>query len=281
MYKTKLGLGLSASFGLSDADQIRLFRKTGFEAFFSDWKQGADIGAYRAIADETGIEYQSIHAPFDKAALMWKPRPEAQAAIDELIACLQDCSNYHVSIMIAHTFIGFKDHMPTKYGVENYGVVVDAAKQLGVQIALENTEGEEYLDCLMEAFQDCSHVGFCLDTGHEMCYNYSRDMLEKYGDRLIATHINDNLGISREDGEIFWTDDLHLLPFDGVGDWEDIARRLNRHRYEGILTFELTRASKPDRHDNDKYMKWTPEEYIAEAYARACRVAALKQRMKE
>ena len=43
-----------------------------------------------------------------------------------------------------------------------------------------------------------------------------KDMLELYGDRLIATHINDNLGVSNSDGKIFRTDDLHLLPFDGI-----------------------------------------------------------------
>lgn len=55
-------------------------------------------------------------------------------------------------------------------------------------------------------------------------------MLSLYGDRLIATHINDNLGVS----------------------------------------------DKPNRHENDKYVKMTLEEYIAECYIRVCKVAYLK-----
>ncbi|MCR5681236.1 MAG: sugar phosphate isomerase/epimerase, partial [Clostridiales bacterium] len=101
----------------------------------------------------------------------------------------------------------------------------------------------------------------------------------RYPGRLIATHINDNLGIRDYGGRTFWYDDLHLLPFDGVGDWEDIARRLAV--FDGPLTFELTTHSKPDRHENDKYAKLTPEEYLAEAYARACRVATLVQKTKK
>ena len=101
-------------------------------------------------------------------------------------------------------------------------------------------------------------------------------MLAKYGDRLIATHINDNLGISKYDGEIYWTDDLHLLPFDGVADWQNVTERISRCGYDGILTFELIRLSKRERHENDKYMKMPLDEYLAEAYARACRVATLK-----
>ena len=83
------------------------------------------------------------------------------------------------------------------------------AKERGVKVAFENTEGEEYLEALMDNFKDDDTVGFCWDTGHEMCYNHSQDMLAKYGDRLIATHINDNLGISDYDGKITWLDDLH------------------------------------------------------------------------
>jgi sugar phosphate isomerase/epimerase len=101
-------------------------------------------------------------------------------------------------------------------------------------------------------------------------------MLALYGDRLLCTHLNDNLGIKDYTGRITWLDDLHLLPFDGVGDWLGIARRLNRHQFDGPLTFELTTISKPDRHDNDLYASMDFRVYLAMAYQRACRVAALK-----
>lgn len=35
-------------------------------------------------------------------------------------------------------------------------------------------------------------------------------------DRLIATHLNDNYGVSDYGGVITPTDDHHLLPFDGI-----------------------------------------------------------------
>ena len=80
-------------------------------------------------------------------------------------------------------------------------------------------------------------------------------------------------------GAITWIDDLHLLPFDGAGDWEGIARRLAD--FDGPLTFELTTHSKPERHENDKYARLSPEEYLAEAYSRACRLAAMVQRARD
>ena len=109
-----------------------------------------------------------------------------------------------------------------------------------------------------------------------MCYNHSEDLFSRFGDRLIAMHLNDNLGIKDYDGKTIWTDDLHLLPFDGIADWTQIASDLRKYGDDLPLTFELTRKSKPRRHENDIYQKMTETEYLCEAYKRACRVAALK-----
>ena len=162
--------------------------------------------------------------------------------------------------------------------MERFVRLAREAETLGVRLAVENTEGEEYLAAVMDACRDIPAVGFCWDTGHEMCYNHSRDMTALYGDRLIATHLNDNLGIHDFDGEITYIDDLHLLPFDGIGDWDGIARRLNECGFSEPLTFELNTLSKPNRHENDGYAALPLEQYLALAYGRACRVATLVER---
>ena len=141
------------------------------------------------------------------------------------------------------------------------------------KVYFENTEGTEYLKAVLDAYADRACVGFCWDSGHEMCYNFSENLLAQYGHKLIATHINDNLGIKSFEGEIFWHDDLHLLPYDGMADWKELAHRLNKCGYNDILTFELNNKSKPNRHENDKYDRMPIEEYIAECYIRACRFA--------
>lgn len=256
-------------------EEIKLLHQTGFEGFFTGWGVNSPVAKWKAVADELGMMYQSIHAPFTKAAEMWKDRETARPAVDELLACLHACADNEVPIMVAHAFIGFKDHSPTEIGVENFEIVVKEAERLGVKVAFENTEGEEYLAALMELSKTYNSVGFCWDTGHEMCYNYSKDMPGLYKDKLICTHLNDNLGIKDYGGEITWHDDLHLLPFDGIADWDGIAKRLVRSGLTEPLTFELSRGSKPNRHENDKYGKMTNEEYVAEVYNRACRVAAL------
>lgn len=276
MYRTKLCLGVAKGFGIDTEKQIRLFHQTGFEGFFTVWDE--DLQKCRALADELGMEYQSVHAPFKKVAKIWQGGEEADEAVDELILCVRDCAASGVPIMVCHAYIGFApSEGPTLAGVEGFRRVVEEAEKLGIKVAFENTEGEEYLAALMSAFKGYDNVGFCWDTGHQMCYNAGTDMIALYGDRLICTHINDNLGIRDYGGKITYHDDLHLLPFDGIGDWNEITSKLNKCGYNDTLTFELKIQNSKNRFDNEKYQNISIEQYIAEAYARACRVAALKR----
>ena len=280
MYGMKLALGILGGTKLTDIEQLPLIKQTGFDAVFFGWKRGYDVALFKKKADEVGLDIQSVHAPFVQSAKMWLPKEEASDAISELLECLDACREIGAPIMVCHAFIGFKDHTPTQDGISNFGVVVERAREYGIKIAFENTEGREYLDALMNAFSGDSTVGFCYDTGHEQCYNRGERMLSHFGDRLIVTHINDNLGIKDFDGEITFLDDLHLLPFDGIIDWEMTAKEIAATPHTGYLTFELLPLSKKDRHDNDKYAKMPIEEYLAEAYARATKVAALVKREK-
>ena len=281
MWNQKLCLGTSTGFEYSIKEQIRMFRLAGFEGYFVGWERGMDIKDIKAYGDSLGMIFQSMHAPFGKVASMWEQTDKTELAIDEHLCCLRDCADNDVPIMVVHAFIGFDKHEPTQFGIDNFRIIVEEAQQLGVKVAFENVEGEEYLAAVMEAFKDYDCVGFCWDTGHEMCYNHSQDMMALYGDRILCTHINDNLGIRNYSGKITDQDDLHLLPFDGIADWQDIVHRLNKHNFDDILTFELSKKSKWKRHDNDMYDQMRFEDYVAAAYNRACRVATLKLRDKK
>lgn len=281
MWKQKLCIALGDQFRMDYEEQFKLIKKVGFDGFFVEWNDKMNIEKLRKQADENGLIFQSVHAPYYKSADMWTKGEKADIAVNELLDCLHACEKVGVPIMVCHAFIGFEDHSPNENGVENFGIIVKEAGKCGVKIAFENTEGEEYLAYLMDAFKDNENVGFCWDTGHEMCYNHSKDMMSLYGDRILCTHLNDNLGIKDFDGNITWIDDLHLLPFDGIADWTDIAKRLNKHNFNDILTFELNLNSKPDRHENDVYSNMEVEQYLTQAYIRACRVATIKQKVSE
>lgn len=272
MWKQKIGISLGNHYAIPTTEVVKLVAETGFDAISPEWEPDVDLQPIVDSAKAHGLQLQSLHAPFGLANQMWGEN--ADAALDELLASLEACRQYQIPVLVVHAWIGFDyTEKPTECGLLNYKKLVDKAREYGIHIAFENAEGEEFLFALMEYFKDDDSVGFCWDSGHEMCYNHSQPLLDRFGDKLLITHLNDNLGISRFDGRTFWTDDLHLLPFDGIADWNVNCERLRKARKLEYLNFELNIRSKPNRHENDVYMQMPLEQYFGEAYKRACRIA--------
>lgn len=253
--------------------KIEIIKSCGFNGLFYDKEKQSDKYLSEKIAglcSENDLIFQSIHAPFYGMDDIWHDESGEISAIMEkdLIDSIDECRLNRVPIVIMHTIIGMDNCTPTDLGIRRLERIIDHAVKNNITIAFENTEGEVYLKRLFDNFGDIENVGFCFDSGHEMCYNYSRDLLKEYGKYLVSTHLNDNLGMT-DIGNMTFLDDCHLLPFDGIRDWEKTARSLHKCNYEGMLTFEVIPQSKPGRTANDIYKDLTFEEYTALAYDRA------------
>ena len=266
----KLGIALMG-------DHVNMIGQIGWDAFFTGWDRN-NIERWANEAARNGLIYQSIHSPFSDAgnvSRMWREGEEGVAVTNLLIDCVKDCARFDIPVMVIHPFIGFRDHTPTQVGLDNYARVVEVANKLGVKLGFENVEGEEYLAALMERFWNEPCCGFCLDTGHEQCYNGGKDMMALYGEKLCHTHFNDNLGIFLPPDasvDITWHNDLHLTMGDGIVDWKGVMDRIDASPYEGPLICELTRGNKPGRHDHDGYAAMTMEAFYAFALERARKV---------
>lgn len=265
----KLGIALMG-------DHVNMIAQIGWEAFFTGWDRN-NIERWANEAARNGLIYQSIHSPFShqhKVSYMWQDREEGKFVTDQLIECVKDCAKFDIPVMVIHPFIGFKDHTPTQVGLDNYKRVVEVANKLGVTLGFENVEGEEYLAALMKEFWNEPCCGFCLDTGHEQCYNGGKDMMALYGEKLCHTHFNDNLGVLDKTLpiDLSWKNDLHLTMGDGIVDWKGVMDRIDASPYEGPLICELTRSNKLGRPDHDKYAAMSIDEYYAFALNRARKV---------
>lgn len=271
----KLCLGTGMGFSNSTEEQIRLIKEAGFDGFFTEMDTDENLMKYAEIAKEANLIYQSVHAPFGKMHIVWEgTEKEAEEVISELKGCIDACVKIGVPLLICHVIIGMERCTPNEKGASLFRNLAEYAKENKIKIAFENTEGEEYLQAVMKKCKDLENVGFCFDSGHEMCYNGNRDMLSLYGDRLIATHLNDNMGMKDKSIKT-WHDDLHLLPFDGIADWKNIAERLKKSICPEFLTFELVSTNKPERNYHDRYKDLLFEDYVKEAYNRAVRIRSM------
>lgn len=260
--------------GPAPEEQLPVLKRTGWDGVFFPWTgQGSDHILASKIQAE-GLVLQSVHAPFDRADKLWRSDEEGKAEVARQIRCIRDTALWGCGLVVMHAVIGMERIAPTDReldcGFENFLKIFDAAASAGMIVAMENIEGEQYLDALMQHFRGHPALRFCIDTGHEICYNHCHDLIGKYADCLVCTHLNDNLGMSGE--KITWLDDLHLLPFDGVADWENIIARLNAAGYRGDVTLEVKLEGREGRHEHDGYRAMPFAEYAALALERAKRI---------
>ena len=268
----KLGINLMGGTGLSVDEHVSMLRRIGWDGFFTGWNR-EKLGEFRAAADKHGMIWQSIHAPFTQVRYLWNEGELGEQVTDELIECVRDCADHGVPVMVIHPFIGFEEHDPTEVGLANFGRIIEAADSLGVRLGFENVEGEEYLTAIFERYAGHPSLGFCLDTGHELCYNRGKDMLAQYGHALCHTHFNDNVGVTGKD--IFWTDDLHLVMGDGVADWKGIMARIRATDYDGPLMCELSFSNKPGKNTHDGYAAMGHEAFYGFALERMKMIAEM------
>lgn len=259
---TSLGLGLSTE------KMIPALAAAGFDGVFTGWAPGDPIKEWAKLIRECGMKYQSVHSPFKKVDKLWEEGAAGDDAVDELIRCVHECTDAEVPIVIVHPIIGMDKHTPTETGIRRFSRLVRAGEETGVKIAFENVEGIEYLEKIIAELGDSDAVGYCWDTGHEMCYNHCADVPAMFGDKLICTHLNDNMK-QTDPAVVTWLDDSHLMAGDGLADWQGIVRRLLRCGYSGELTFELTAKGKPGRDTHRIYDGLSPEAFIALAYEKS------------
>ena len=108
--------------------------------------------------------------------------------------------------------------------------LLPVARNHGVQIAIENLETRpcrQLFDHLFRLYS-AEDLGFCFDSGHAYIRS-GLDLLDRYFDRLIMTHLHDNHG----------TDDEHLLPGQGTMEWEPIIQTLKRRPQLTYLNLEV------------------------------------------
>ena len=270
---TRLGFSVTDYFGIPVTELIRIAVKNGFSAVSPTYS--AHTNEDCMVARECGAKIQFLHAPIGKAADMWSRDEERRkTALNELVTCVECASKYEIPAMVVHTWIGFdNDSTPTREGLDAHSALVGRAEELGVKIAYENTEGIETLFALMEHFAKCDTVGFCWDSGHELCYNNGDDLLALLGDRLLVTHLDDNLGVTDPAGKTKCTDDYHLLPFDGKVDWARAIKGLRASKKQEFINFELKFRS--CNVAQRLYASLNVDEYVAEAYKRATSILSM------
>lgn len=248
-------------------EELDVIAQAGFDGVFTAWRQGKMQPLAERVKD-LGLYYQSIHAPAGNMEAFWSESADGEAITKRGIDCLRECAEIGVPLVIMHANPGSSGFSPLQIGVDRFGEIVKEAEKLGSIIALENVRDTQFLDVLFDAFDTNKNVKFCIDTGHANAYTPDVDVLGKYGEKLICTHLNDNFGKHATEPP-FNRDDAHMLPFDGTVDWEKTVQYMKERNYQGDITLEVVHHSKRGKNTHDIYKEMSCLEYLQLALQKA------------
>ncbi|MBE6013376.1 MAG: sugar phosphate isomerase/epimerase [Lachnospiraceae bacterium] len=158
---------------------------------------------------------------------MWKDAIAGEDYTAHIIDCIKDCSVYEIPILVLHPINGMTPLPAEDIGIERFKRIAGEAEKYNINLAIENQGNPEYIDFVFKNVQS-NKLYFCFDSGHENYYSPNLDLLDLYGDKLIALHLHDNDG----------TEDVHALPFTGSVNWKKVDEKLNSLKYAGAIALE-------------------------------------------
>ena len=94
MYKQKLCLAIGTSKTLGEEEQMLLYKKVGFDGFFTGYGNDEQIVNIAAAAKREGMIFQSIHAPFHHVDKLWLEGEEGDSALKEIADCIESAATF-------------------------------------------------------------------------------------------------------------------------------------------------------------------------------------------
>ena len=201
-----------------------------------------ELLAQKALITSHGLVVSQAHAPWRHP--IQDATPEGRAFWLEAMKK----SIFGTHVLGAHRFIVHPlmpyfdkaDHPEEVLSLNEafFAELADYAKQYDVNVCVENLPFPLYPLTTVE--QVCEIVDklarenlkVCLDTGHAAIFFGSNvgDAVRYIGNRLEAVHIHDNMG----------KEDEHLIPGDGIIDWDGFAAALKEIGFSGVISLETS-----------------------------------------
>ncbi|MBE6602170.1 MAG: sugar phosphate isomerase/epimerase [Ruminococcaceae bacterium] len=265
--KRKLGIiASSCSPFVDEVDLLSEIKDVGFDCFFTGRYTKEAVAALRKRADEVGLAFETIHAPFAAINTMWLPGMSYRPIYEGMEQSIKSAAEFGIPTVVTHLSSGWNAPEVNDLGLSRFDELVILADRLGVTLAFENLRKIGNVAYIVDRYEGMKHVGFCYDWGHEHCYTKTVDWMDIYCRRVACTHIHDNHGRGEEKtGD----PDQHLLPFDGTVDYAHIMQKLDAYGYAGPLTLEVGMSA------TEQYKQMTPRAFLEDCYARLQKIAAL------
>ena len=243
-------------------ERFRMVKQAGFDGVLLWWGDDdtdQDHEDQPELARKAGLAIENIHVPFFGANVLWEDSPSGEFVLNHYLQCIDDCVDHEIPTMVLHAIFGGNMPPVNDIGIKRFWEIANKAEAKGINVAVENLRETNLHAAYVLEKIDAPRLGFCYDSGHwNACKDKSDefDLFARFGHRLMALHLNDNHGVA----------DDHLLPFNGTVDWPATMQKIAQTGYQGPTALEF----------NILMEGLTAEEFLAQAYARAKKLEAMR-----
>jgi sugar phosphate isomerase/epimerase len=215
-------------------ETIDAIKEAGFKNVFVQWYDD-DYKVFSVpqeeqirYAREKGLNIIFAHLGYRNMNSIWLDGEEGEGFVKRYLNDLDELKKQNINLVMMHACVGWDTPELSKIGLDRFKRICEHAKELGINLAFENTKTKGYLEYLIDNI-DLDNVGICYDCGHDHCHFKDDFNFEKFKDKIMCIHIHDNYG------EI----DDHLIPGDGTVNYDYVLNGLKKANYNGYFTMEL------------------------------------------
>ncbi|WP_294587500.1 sugar phosphate isomerase/epimerase [uncultured Ruminococcus sp.] len=127
------------TFEIPFEERIRLIKENDFDGVMLGFSDGLKYTQYEIVRN-IGLEIENVHSPFDRMNALWEICPVSEYILDRTLECVKVCGENGVKTMICHPTDGLVPPEVTRFGIENFGKIIQCGKVNGVNIAFENIQ---------------------------------------------------------------------------------------------------------------------------------------------
>ncbi len=212
-----IGVCFYFGFDLPPEQKAKMIKDNGFDCVITnaDKKWDCQNGSFRSqikLFRKYGLKPSSLHMRYhdENLKLFWEEGRAGRRLERRLKKDLWLASRYNFSCVVTHISGKYSE-----VGKKRLERILSFCKKVNVPIAIENTRNRVLFEKVFQNIKN-DYLKFCYDSGHNNCFDKGFDYFSKYGDKLVALHLHDNMGKK----------DDHTLNSLGTIDWDKIAKEL-------------------------------------------------------
>lgn len=224
-------IGVTDSKEVSTFETVNAIKKAGFKNVFIQWYNKNSNPSQKTVLKyikSIGLNITHAHLEYHNINDIWQ---DFKGADDLVLLYKRDIKimkDNNIPMVFMHLSTKNASVKYNELGLKRLKEIIDYAESLNIKIAFENTELKGYLEYLFDNINS-SNIGVCFDSGHYHAFFKDDFNFEKFKNKIIALHLHDN------DKK----EDLHLLPFDGNINWNNIIYNLKKSGYKGKIILEV------------------------------------------